>query len=344
MKITAFVHFSVPYRMAGSETMLHAMLAALAEAGHEVLCVTSDMEAPRTWTWGPVRGIACSDLADGERAVVESRPDVVISHHQNAVPAIRIAKGLGVKSVYIQHNDFPGNGEVLLEKPDLTVFNTQWVAQKWEKKTRQQMVVHPPVWASEHATTPGRSVTLVNMNRDKGSLIFYQMAKRIPQHTFLGVLGSHGPQLVPSDPFAKIHPELEIDNFRSVPDNVEIIGQTTDMKNDVWARTRILVVPSVYESFGMVAVEAMASGIPVIAAPTPGLKESLGIAGTFVGRSQIAGWVYRAKRLLNDEAEWQVASARSLSRSAAMDPRPGLKKFVQVLERMNTASDLRYSK
>lgn len=324
--------------------MLHAMLVALADAGHEVTCVTSDMEAPRTWTWGPVRGVACKNLAEGERAVIESVPDVVISHHQNSVPAIRIAKGLGVKSVIIQHNSFPGNMDIALENPDLVVFNTQWVAQQWSKHTRRHLVVHPPVWPAEHATAPGDHITMINMNRDKGVLIFYQLAKRFPKQPFLGVIGSHGPQMVPKSAFPDAPADLKITNYLRTPPNVEIIRPTTDMKNDVWSRTRLLLVPSVYESYGMVAVEALASGIPVIAAPTPGLKESLGIAGIFCERSQIAGWMYRMKKLLNDEEEWKAASARALSRSAALDPKPELRRFVQALERITTARNLHYTK
>jgi glycosyltransferase involved in cell wall biosynthesis len=332
VKITAFVHFSVPYRMAGSETMLHTMLVALAEAGHEVTCVTSDMEAPEHWTWGPVKGIAAKNLIEGERAVLESAPDVVISHHQNSIPAIRLAKGIGAKSVFIQHNSFPENSITLLENPDLVVFNTQWISEMWAHHTRRSVIVHPPVRAEEHAATPGDRITMVNLNRDKGVMIFYQLAKRFPRHRFLGVMGSHGPQLVPAEPYARLHPELEISNYTSVPPNVEIIGQTTDMKKDVWSRTRLLVVPSVYESYGMVAVEAMASGIPVVATPTPGLKESLGIAGIFANRTQIAGWVYHMKMLLNSPAHWNAASQRCLSRSAALDPAPELKRWVQEIE------------
>jgi len=61
-------------------------------------------------------------------------------------------------------------------------------------------------------------------------------------------------------------------------------------------------MPSEYESWGRVGVEAMASGIPVIAHPTPGLQESLGDAGVFVDRNDIDGWERAIRRLLTPRA------------------------------------------
>jgi glycosyltransferase involved in cell wall biosynthesis len=292
------------------------------------------MEAPQTWTWGPVKGISKKGKIEGERAVLATRPDVIISHHENAIPTIRMAKGIGAKSVFIQHNSFPENSHTLLEDPDLVVFNTQWISNIWSRHTRKHMVVHPPVWAEEHATTPGDHITMINLNRDKGVLIFYQLAKRFPRRRFLGVIGSHGPQLIPRESFPDAPSNLEISPYTSIPSNVEIIKPTTDMKKDVWSRTRLLLVPSVYESYGMVGAEAMASGIPVIAEPTPGLRESLGIAGIFASRTQIAAWVYQMKVLLDNPQKWERASQRCLSRSAALDPGPELKRWVKAVEEL----------
>ena len=294
------------------------MLVALAEAGHQVAVVTSDMEAPAQWEWGPVKGISARNIQHGEEMAMATRPDVMISHHQNSAATVRMARGIGAKSVFIQHNNFPDNSTYLLENPDLVVFNTHWIARDWSRHARKWCVVHPPVWANEHATKPGDMVTLVNLNRDKGANIFYQLARRFPKYRFLGVTGSHGDQIIPRP--------------THMPPNVQIIPQTTDMKRDVWSRTRVLLMPSVYESYGMAGVEALASGIPVLAAPTDGLKESLGLAGTFITRNQIAGWVYHLRSLLGSQENWDAAHHRCLSRSAALDPKPELEGFVKMVE------------
>ena len=50
---------------------------------------------------------------------------------------------------------------------------------------------------------------------------------------------------------------------------------------------RRVLEDAVQAKYGMVAIEAACSGIPTIAAPTPGLLESLSWAGTFVPREDL---------------------------------------------------------
>jgi hypothetical protein len=68
-------------------------------------------------------------------------------------------------------------------------------------------------------------------------------------------------------------------------------------------------MPSDYESFGRVAMEAAASGIPTIAAPTPGLRECLGDAGTFVELDNVDGWERAIRALLDPDAYRAAALA-----------------------------------
>ena len=93
------------------------------------------------------------------------------------------------------------------------------------------------------------------------------------------------------------------------------------MKDDVWARTKVLLMPSTYESYGMVAVEALASGIPVIACPTPGLKESLDYAGIFPHSTSLKLWQSELARLLTDDNYYAERSQLALQRSKEIDPR-----------------------
>ena len=77
----------------------------------------------------------------------------------------------------------------------------------------------------------------------------------------------------------------------------------------------------------------MASGIPVVATPTPGLCESLGEAGIFVERDDLDGWV-AALTALDDAEAWQAASKQAKARVRQLDPAADLARWVEAVERL----------
>jgi glycosyltransferase involved in cell wall biosynthesis len=81
----------------------------------------------------------------------------------------------------------------------------------------------------------------------------------------------------------------------------------------------------------MVGPEAMCSGIPVVASPTPGLRESLGDAGIFVDTSNLNAW-FEAVRALQDPSAWQEASLKALSRAEQLAAQDDTVEFVRALE------------
>lgn len=316
MKIAVFVHFYVPYRNAGSETMLHSMVKALQAAGHEVAVVATVLpEAPPAYSYDGVDVLA-TNVIYGRQNIQTWRPDLIITHHDNTVYTAQIARKLNIPWVFICHNDMAGVQTHLGFNPSLVVFNTNWIRDKLQTPDMNSIVLHPPVFAKDHATTPGGKVTLVNLNENKGSKLFYRLAESMPEVEFLGVIGGHGEQII----------------RRDIP-NVEIQDHTPDMKENVWSKTRILLMPSIYESYGMAGVEALASGIPVIAHPTPGLKESQGPFGLFVNRDDFSGYQATIRQLLEPK-NWNAASALALKRSQELDPNPELDGWVASIERL----------
>lgn len=318
MRVAVFVHFYVPFRCAGSETMLHAMVKELIEAGHEVLVYATVLpEAPPHYEYEGVEVIA-TNVIYARQDMMVWKPDVIISHHDNVVRAKQIAARLQIPFVFICHNDLSGIHRTLDLDPDFVVFNTEWLMEKLERPGMDYIIVHPPVFAEQHRTSPGSKVTLVNLNADKGSGILYELARRMPDVEFLAVEGAHGTQIMPPKDLA----------------NIEFVKQSDDMKNNVWSKTRVLLMPSKYESYGMAGVEALASGIPVIATPTPGLLESQGPNGLFADRDDIDRWEYLVRSLLTDPEFYQDASIKACSRSAQLDPKTEMAVWVSELERL----------
>lgn len=317
MRVVALVHWYVPYHNAGSETMLHTLLRALADAGHDPHVVTtSQTEGDPEYVHEGITVHRAGPLGTVPEVLDRLGPDALVTHHQETPHATHYGRSRGVPVVQVIHNEMHHTHVWLRKRPALAVYNSRWVAAALARYRVPGIVVHPPIWPDQHTTTPGDRVTLINLNAHKGATVLYDLADRMPDVPFAGVVGGHGEQVVRWD----------------LP-NVEIIPNTTDMRRHVWSRTRLLLMPSVYESYGMVAVEAMCSGIPVIAAPTPGLVESLSWAGTFADRGDQDSWVSAIRSLLLPD-RWRSASDAARERVAQLDPRPELAAWVDAVEQL----------
>lgn len=303
-----------PRENIGSWLMTHALLRALVERGHQVdVALAGQDGAP--YTLDGVKVWPCTGTAGAWRFVRDA--DVLVSHVDAGSAATTIAQMCGIPMVAVCHNSRRQTASLLHRRPAaLLVHNSYATAAALAGiNPAPSMVVHPPVHAGDYATSPGECITLVGLSADKGADVFYELARRLPDRKFLGVVGGYGEQ-----------------DVRDLP-NVQILDHMPPerMRGDVYARTRILLMPSRHESWGRTAVEAMHSGIPVIAAPTAGLRESLGQAGTFADPADVDAWEQALRRLL-DRRRWRTASKRALARAAELDPTDDLNRWCDALE------------
>lgn len=324
MRVLALAHQWIPEHCAGAETMLHGMLRALAARDHQVDVTLS-------------RQTGAPYVLDGVRLWPGRRPqdlivtaDVLVTHLECTPAASLLGLWNGLPVVQVLHNTMQiTQAWVTAGVPALVVCNSEWMAADFRAALGERMpptiVVRPLVDPAEYATDPGDRVTLVNLRRmeqspggaamGKGAEVFWALTERLPKTQFLGVVGGYGGQ-----------------DIRDLP-NVEVLDHLPhdQMRDKVYARTRVLLMPSSYESWGRVGVEAMCSGIPVVAHPTPGLVESLGSAGTFVDRTDVDGWA-AALGALDDPDMYAAASARARQRAAALDPTEDLTRWCEAVE------------
>jgi hypothetical protein len=258
--------------------MLHSMLRALAARGHEVdVRLSRPTEATDPYQVHGVRVTPFTGV-DDVRARITSA-DLVVTHLENTNRVAALGDVLGTPVVKVCHNTHPiVHAQLGMRGISLAVYNSRWMAEDFAEVRHRGMIVRPHCPVADYAVDPaeagGGAVTLVNPSPGKGAETFYALAERMPKRRFLAVGGAYGRQVV-----------RELPNVEHAP---HMPGW--DMPEQVYARTRILLMPSNYESWGRAAVEAMCSGIPVIAHPTAGLRESLGDAGVFVDRDDTDGW------------------------------------------------------
>lgn len=324
MRIVARLHGYPPRHNAGAEWMLHSQLRALVERGHDVSVWLSRYTDDRTdYELDGVKVVPLQSRLDAGTAIRQA--DVVVSHLENVPSAGALARGYGKPLAVICHNTHRQSFREMAGGCELAVYNSQWMKREAELffaeypkgvRPSRDVVVRPPVFADEYRTKPGAKVTLVNLNLEKGGALFEKLARRMPEVQFLAVIGAYGEQIVPDLP------------------NVEIVDHMCghEMRDKVYGRTKVLLMPSSYESWGRAGVEAMASGLPVVAHPTPGLCESLGEAGIFVDRRDLDGYESVIRKLLSDPAEYRLAAKRARARSAELDPAVDLAAWCDQVE------------
>jgi glycosyltransferase involved in cell wall biosynthesis len=169
---------------------------------------------------------------------------------------------------------------------------------------RDQIVINEPF--------QGDRITLINANENKGVHQFLELARRMPDRKFLGVRPYYGNMTTPLP----------------LGGNIEWVPFSDDIRT-VLRRTRVLLVPSYYESFGRVAVEAMVNGIPVLyskpAKKSPytggsieGLQSWIGDAAIPCARDRPEEWM-AALDTLDDEDTYASWSSKSKAHIESMD-------------------------
>lgn len=84
---------------------------------------------------------------------------------------------------------------------------------------------------------------------------------------------------------------------------------------DLYRQARMLVLPSLYEGFGLPALEAMACGTPVIASNRSSLPEVTGDAALQVDPDDVASIAAAIRRLFTDDTLAKTHAARGLERA-----------------------------
>lgn len=157
-------------------------------------------------------------------------------------------------------------------------------------------------------------------SRKNGELVvraFVKLRLEVP-HARLDVVGNH-PRI--DEPGVHLHGPLPY--FETGP-RAEL--------DSLYSRATCFVMPSSWETFGIVYVEAGAAGVPSIASDTGGTPTSVGDAGILVPPADEAA-LLDAMRAMADPARARVYSAKAVARARLFT-------WAQVAERLLRATGL----
>lgn len=324
MRLLWSIHLYPPTHNCGSEHVAHNLNKYLISQGHHVRVILHqakmhNVEVP--YTYEGVEVFPASGRVDAYQWA-----DVIFTHLDYSQFTIIMAMSAKRPLVHFVHNDIQYHSVMNAVKCQYVVYNSDWIKDKisyhWPGVT-----LHPPCDTNQYRVdnSDAEAITLISLNKNKGGEIFYRIAEAMPDKKFIGVRGSYDEQIIKHLP------------------NVELVPNSPDILS-VYRRTRILIMPSQYESWGRTATEAMCSGIPVICTPTPGLKENCGDAAIYVGfpleesdpgepqvyRGSTEEWV-EAIRRLDDPVEYKKYSLLCRQRAEQLNPQAELEKVHQFI-------------
>ena len=88
----------------------------------------------------------------------------------------------------------------------------------------------------------------------------------------------------------------------------------------------------------MVALEAASLSIPVLANPTPGLRESMGEGAWFIERKNLPGYAKAISVLKANAASYYEWAAKSAKRFAEIDTQAELSMMISTIEGLKWTS------
>ena len=273
MKILAQTPKYLPDQWSGGETMLHDYLKLLVDEGHDVRVIADDPSESN------YEGVKLYDRKSVEE--LYQWTDIVITHLGSIGMAVNKCRRYLKPLIYIVHNDYEQSA-VRTHDWINVVYNSEWCAKKLPYKGKS--VVCRPIINYDRfkdIKPDGEFITMVNINKNKGGDILYKIAEALPQYKFQAILGGYQEQILPQ------------------PDNVTVRPHGADMPH-MYSISKMVIVPSKYESWGRVAAEAIVSGLPVITSDTLGLREVQGKYPTMFSLDDFFGWCLAIDTYMKD--------------------------------------------
>jgi glycosyltransferase involved in cell wall biosynthesis len=199
---------------------------------------------------------------------------VVIGQNELSLPAVLAAKeadAISIVNVHTPPKYGSGIAKAMLST-DYAVYNTKVSAIQWGDQ--RGFVLHPPISPMpDNFSGGGDAYTLLSSLVNKGVEVVLELAKKYPDKRFIIV----------RSPAEKTHGLKDLESRADKLSNVELHPRVAPEEvHKYLEQTKVLLVPSRYETYGMSAIEAAGYGIPSIHVDTPHVREGIGDAALLV--------------------------------------------------------------
>lgn len=315
------IHLYPPSHNCGSEYVAHHVNKYLISKGHQCRVILHRYDG-MPYVYEGVEVFPATGRVDAF-----AWADIICTHLDFTQYTIIMANEARRPLLHFVHNDITYSSINNADSGQGVVYNSQWIKNKIGYK-HPSIVLHPPCDISHYNVNeyPGENeyITLISLNERKGGYLFAKIAEAMPDRKFIGVVGSYDN----SGPMKLSQAQI----ISMMPSNVTVIPNSPDILS-VYKKTRVLLMPSDYESWGRTATEAMCNGIPVICTPTEGLLENCGNAALYVGSQrqtsepgeasvytgEVKQWVNAIKEL-DSPTYYEKKSLACRERARELDP------------------------
>jgi len=296
----------MPFQSAGGEHYLLNLCKQLQTYGHEIKCIAATKE-PYTY-----HGIEVYPIGKMENIWKTNNDlfewcDLIIGQLLGNAYSYNKAKQHKKKDINICHNS---SKHYFASNTTGIIYNSNHLAALNLYPNNKSTVLQPIINYRDYKVSNGRKIALINCNQNKGVYEFIELAKMLPQVSFVGYKGGYGEQITP-----------EVENIEWKENGV------ID-----WGEIGVLLVPSETESWSQVATEAACCGIPVICSDLPGLRENLSYAGIYINKNQLLLYKNTIVELMGDNQVYNFHRNLCLTRAKELDPLPRVKVLNEWVE------------
>lgn len=268
MRIIAYLELYAYKNKSGGEIYIHNLLKQL-EGDISVITDGGEVEVVN------YEGINVFESDEPNKIQYIDDCDIVISQLTYSLKALRYGLSKNKKCVLIIHSYLRELDELIKDERIIKIFNSEYVYKDCKRKVKgKYFIIEPfvdfPLYNKyyDKDLESREYISMINPSFSKGGDVFYELCKHYRDRKFLVVEGGY---LKDTQPLKK---------FRDLS-NVLVLKNTDRMIEEVYSRSKIVIIPSRLETYGMVAVEAMSMGIPVIANEDTGLKKNIGELGLY---------------------------------------------------------------